>query len=235
MQSTKLLFGLVLAAPALAQQLQTRPEVLQLSLKQAVEMALAPEGSTRVKLAEEALKQARSQADEARAGLLPDFESYAQYQNETNNLKAFGFNFANFSKVPIPGFSIPTFVGPFGVFDVRASVSQTVFDFSTIRRYQASKVAIEAVKADNEGTRNQVTDQVARAYLAGLRAQATLDTAHANVDLSKRCCGSRRRKSKPAPARASRLRAPKFSWPTTASSFWWLRMTWIAHTCSSSK
>jgi len=184
MQSTKLLFGLVLAAPALAQQLQTRPEVLQLSLKQAVELALAPEGSTRVKLAEEALKQARSQADEARAGLLPDFESYTQYQNETNNLKAFGFNFTNFEKVPIPGFSIPTFVGPFGVFDVRASVSQTVFDFSTIRRYQASKVAIEAVKADNEGTRNQVTDQVARAYLAGLRAQATLETAHANVDLS---------------------------------------------------
>ena len=58
----------VLAVPALAQQLQTRPEVLQLSLKQAVELALAPEGSTRVKLAEEALKQARSQADEARAG-----------------------------------------------------------------------------------------------------------------------------------------------------------------------
>ncbi|HTR37170.1 MAG TPA: TolC family protein [Bryobacteraceae bacterium] len=184
MQSTKLLLSLALAAPALAQQLQTRPQVLQLSLKQAVELALAPEGSTRVKLAEEALKQAQSQADEARAGLLPDFESYTQYQNETNNLKAFGFNFANFSKVPIPGFSIPTFVGPFGVFDVRASVNQTVFDFSTIRRYQASKVAIEAVKADNEGTRNQVTDQVARAYLAGLRAQATLETAQANVDLS---------------------------------------------------
>ncbi len=53
--------------------------------------------------------------------------------------------------------------------DVRASVNQTVFDFSAIRRYQAAKVAIEATKADNEGTRNQVTDQVARAYLAGLR------------------------------------------------------------------
>ena len=183
MQSTRFLLGFVLASPMLAQ-LQSRPPVLQLSLKQAVQIALAPEGSTRVKLAEEAVKQAETRAGQARAALLPDFESYFQYQNETNNLKAFGFDFANFSRIPIPGFTIPTFVGPFGVADARANVSQTVFDFSAIRRYQASKVSIQAVKADNEGTRNQVTDQVARAYLAGLRAQATLDTAHANVELS---------------------------------------------------
>src|SRR4029077_11991534 len=33
-------------------------------------------------------------------------------------------------------------------------------------------------------TRDQVMDQVARAYLAGLRAQTTVDTANANVQLS---------------------------------------------------
>lgn len=162
-------------------QLQTRPPVLQLSLKQAVELALAPEGSTRVKLAEEALKEAESQANQARAALLPDFESYAQEENETSNLKAYGFQF---SSIPIPGFVIPTFVGPFNVIDVRASVNQNVFDFSTIRRYQASKVAVEATKSDDESTRNQVTDQVARAYLAGLQAKAALETAQANVELS---------------------------------------------------
>jgi outer membrane protein TolC len=75
-------------------------------------------------------------------------------------------------------------VGPFDVFDARASVTQSVFDFSSIRSYQAAKVAVEAVKADNQGTRDQVTDQVARAYLTGLRAQATLETARANVELS---------------------------------------------------
>jgi len=169
-------------SPLLFGQLQNRPPVLQLTLKQAVEIALAPEGSTRVKLAEEDLKQAQSRADQARAALLPDFEAYVQDQNETNNLKAFGFGLAFI--VPIPGFNIPTFVGPFNVFDARLSVNQTVFDFSTIRRYQASKVAIQATKADNEGTRNQVTDQVARAYLAGLDAQANLETARANVELS---------------------------------------------------
>jgi outer membrane protein len=180
MQRIKLAIGLVTIAPLFAQ-LQSRPQVLQLSLKQAVEMALAPEGSTRVKLAEEALKEAEARRLEARAALLPDLEGYLQDQNETNNLKAIGFKFPT---IPIPGFTVPTFVGPFNVLDVRATVNQSVFDFSSIRRYQASKVAVEAVKADNEGTRDQVTDQVARAYLTGLRAEAALETARANVELS---------------------------------------------------
>ncbi len=176
------------AAPLLAQdgdqQLLTRPPVLQLTLKQAVALALAPEGSTRVKLAQEDLQQAQDRAGEARAALLPDFEGYVQYENETVNLAAFGFNFQNvFRNIPIP-LSISEFVGPFGVMDARAEVNQTVFDFSAIRRYQASKVAIEATKADNEGTNDQVTDQVARAYLAGLRAQASRETERANVELS---------------------------------------------------
>ena len=178
MQRIKLTIGLVVIVPLFAQ-LQSRPPVLQLSLKQAVEMALAPEGSTRVKLAEEALKEADARRLEARAALLPDLEGYLQDQNETNNLKAIGFKFPT-----IPGFTVPTFVGPFNVLDVRATVSQSVFDFSSIRRYQASKVAVEAVKADNEGTRDQVSDQVARAYLTGLRAEAALETARANVELS---------------------------------------------------
>ena len=180
MPANKFLIAIVAALPLFGQ-LQTRAPVLQLSLKQAVQLALAPEGSTRVKLAEEDLKQAESRADQSRAALLPDFEGSLQYQNETTNLAAFGLVFP---KIPIPGFTIPTFVGPYGVLDARASVNQTVFDFSAIRRFQASKVAIEATKADNEGTHDQVTDQVARAYLAGLRAQASLDTQRANVELS---------------------------------------------------
>lgn len=189
MPRSKLLLIVAAAAPLLAQdadqQLLTRPPVLQLSLKQAVQLALAPEGSTRVKLAEEDLKQAESRAVQSRAALLPDFEGYVEYQNETANLAAFGFNFKNiFKDLPIAGFAIPSFVGPFNVLDARATVSQTVFDFSAIRRYQASKVAIEATKADNQGTNDQVTDQVARAYLTGLRAQASLETERANVELS---------------------------------------------------
>lgn len=158
-----------------------QPPVLQLSLKQAVDLALAPDGNTRVKLAVESIRQAEARSAEARAALLPNIDGAISEESQTRNLKAFGLRFPS---IPILGFTIPTFVGPYDVFDARASVTQSVFDFSSIRGYQAAKVAVEAVKADNEGTRDQVTDQVARAYLTGLRTQAALDTAKANVELS---------------------------------------------------
>jgi outer membrane protein len=176
MQFTKIAPLLLLSSTLVAQ-----PTALQLTLKQAVDLALAPDGSTRVKLAAEAIRQAEARSAEARAALLPDIEGAVSEENQTRNLKAFGFVFPHIS---IPGFSIPTFVGPFDAFDARASVTETLFDFSSIRGYQAAKVAAEATKADNQGTRDQVTDQVARAYLTGLRAQAALDTAKANVELS---------------------------------------------------
>jgi outer membrane protein len=153
---------------------------LPLSLKKAVEIALAADGSPRVALAEETIKQAEMKKAEARAAFLPDLESSITDRRQTANLRAFGFNFA----IPIPGLVIPSIVGPFSVFDARATASQTVFDFSSIKRYQASKVNIEAAKSDYDVTKNQVSDQVARAYAAALRADAALETARANVDLS---------------------------------------------------
>jgi outer membrane protein TolC len=157
------------------------PDALQLSLKKAVEIAVAPDGATRVKLAEEELRQSRARANEARAALLPNLNGSLSYQSETSNLKAFGFNIQIPPTIPL---RIPTFVGPFDVLDARASATQSVFDLSSILRYRGARVLVEASKQDRESTDRQVTDQVARAYLAGLRADAALETAHANVDLS---------------------------------------------------
>ncbi len=175
------LLSFLLVPAWLFAQLQSRPPVLKLSLKQAVKIALSPEGNTRVQLAEESLKQAESQSQESRAALLPDLESYVSAESETVNLRSVGLNF---TFPAILGIRLPTIVGPFDVFDARASVNQSIFDFGAIRRYQASKVSIEATRADQQGTQNQVTDQVARAYLAGVRAEAGLEKAQANVDLS---------------------------------------------------
>ena len=153
---------------------------LSLTMKRAVEIALTPEGSPRVALATETIKQAEMKRLESRAALLPDLESSVGDRRQTTNLRAYGFNFA----IPIPGIVTPSIVGPFSVFDARATASQTVFDFSSIKRYQASKANIDVAKDDFDTTKNQVSDQVARAYVATLRADAALETAHANVDLS---------------------------------------------------
>ncbi len=154
--------------------------VLPLSLKRAVEIALASDGSPRIALAQETIKQAEARKAESRGAFLPDLESSVNDQRQTTNLRAFGFSFA----IPIPGFSIPNIVGPFSVFDARATASQSVLDFSSIRRYQASKVNVTAAESDYDVTKNQISDQVARAYLTVLRSDAARETAQANVDLS---------------------------------------------------
>jgi outer membrane protein TolC len=153
---------------------------LELSLKRAVDIAVAPEGSAKVEISMEAEKQAESRAAESRAALLPDLSAAFTVENLTRNLAAVGIRVA----VPIPGFQFPTFVGPFSTLDARVSGSQSVFDFASIRRYQASKVGISAARADVNGTEEQVASQVARAYLAAVKADADIETAKANVALS---------------------------------------------------
>ncbi len=153
-------------------------DTLPLSLKRAVEIALAPEGSPRVALAVESVEEAQTRVAQARAAFLPDIETSVSEQNETVNLRSFGLN------IQVPGFSLPSLAGPFTVFDARATIQQSVFDFSSIKKYQSSKVTVSATKADADTTRNQVSDTVARAYLACLRADAKLETERANVELS---------------------------------------------------
>ena len=160
--------------------LRDRPPILQLTLKRAVEIALAPEGNARVQIAQELIRQSESRAAQARSALLPNVDSSLNYSNRTVNLRAMGFQFTS----PFPGLVIPTFIGPFDVLDLRASGQQNIFDFSTIRRYQAARTAVTATKAETRGTKNQVADQVARAYLAAIRADASLATAKANLELS---------------------------------------------------
>ena len=153
-------------------------DVMQLSLKRAVDISLTPEGSAKVALAEQSVRVSETQVSEARSAFLPNIDGAVNERSQTINLHSYGFNF-NF-----PGFSIPSIVGPFNIFDARASTQLTVLDFTTIRKYQASRTGLQAAKADLDVTRDQVSEQVARAYLASLREDAAYETARANVDLS---------------------------------------------------
>lgn len=155
------------------------PAVLQLSLKKSIEIALAPEGSTRIELAREAIAQAETRKSTARAAFLPNLDGSVSYQDTTRNLQAFGISFPS-----IPGFNFSTFVGPFGIFDARLNASLSLLDASAIRRYQAAKSGITTAQKEQENARNQVRDQVARAYLVALRAEAHVETAKANLTLA---------------------------------------------------
>jgi outer membrane protein len=169
------------AAAALAADVPADRGPLPLSLKRAVEIATSQEGSANIQLAGEALKQAQSKSAQARSALLPDVEAGFTDQSRTADLAAMGINL---SEIPIPGFRFPSFVGPFSTMDARLTGQQNIFDFSSIRRFQASKEGVSAARSSADATAEEVAAQVARAYLAAVRTDTDVETAQANVTLS---------------------------------------------------
>jgi outer membrane protein len=175
---------MLLASTSIAADPQSQRSVLSLSLKRAVQLALSPEGNVQVQLSQEALKQAQARSAQARAALLPNFDSSLIYRDQTINLKANGLQF-NVPMIQGFSFSFPSMAGPFSVADARLSATQSIFDFSSIRRLQASRAGISAAEADKSNAEEQVAARVARAYLSAIRADADVDTAQANIKLSK--------------------------------------------------
>ncbi len=109
---------------------------LNLSLREAIEQALKYNlGGVESNQSTRAAHAARLRSLNA---LLPNLTARISYSVEQINLRAQGFNFS------FPGVNIPTIVGPFGVEDARAYLSQEIFNWSDI---QAWKSASESEKA----------------------------------------------------------------------------------------
>ena len=163
-----------LAAPLWCQ------SVTPLTLKKAVEMALAPDGNTKLQILREAQLAAEARKNTVKGALLPNADAAITETDFTRNLKAFGFS------IPIPGFQSPTLVGPLSNFDIRATVTQSIFDFGAWKRLDAAKANIAVAEQEKEAAANQVADTVAHAYLIALRDKAALETVEANIELAKR-------------------------------------------------
>ncbi|HXK60377.1 MAG TPA: TolC family protein [Acidobacteriota bacterium] len=178
----QVLLLVMLAQPLAAQQPPSdtgRPPI-PLTLREAVDMALAADGNVRVRLAGQAVEGAEARAAQARAALLPNFDATLAEQNQTRNLAAFGIRIS----VPIPGFTFPEVVGPFSTFDARTSASQTIFDFSAIRRFQAARTGVSTAESEEQNQQEAVAAEVGRYYLAAWQARNRVDTVRASVELA---------------------------------------------------
>jgi outer membrane protein TolC len=149
-------------------------QLIPLSLKEAVEAALDPAGATRIQLAHEAVRQAEARAAQLRAELLPDISASVGQQRRAVNLAQFGLNSS----------SLPSGPRPFNTFEARSKVTMRLFDLSTMRRFQSARAGTEAVRQESKEAKDKTAAEVARAYLAAVRAQALVQTAQANVSLS---------------------------------------------------
>ena len=152
--------------------------VMRLTLPDAVAVALAPEGSARIRLAEELVRQAQARADESRSALLPNISASVSDQSVTRNLESYGLG------LNLPGLVFPKLVGPFTVFDARATASQSILNLGAIRRFQASQTGVRAAETERDSAQDLVRAEVARAYLEALRAEAVVEAAQSDVDLA---------------------------------------------------
>ena len=82
----------------------------------------------------------------------------------------------------VPGFHIPTVVGPYNYFALQASLSQTVANLTAIDNYRSAKATARASQYSLQDARDLVTLAVGGAYLQVLAAQARVDAAQAQLD-----------------------------------------------------
>jgi outer membrane protein TolC len=148
---------------------------LQLTLVEAVRRGL--ESNLGTVGYQNATRQARAQRQQALSVLLPNLNGSALLTEEQVDLAAFGFHF----QLPVPGFSIPTVVGPFHYFDVRAQLTQNIVNITALRNLRASGQNIRATEFSAQDARDLVVLTVTGGYLSIIAASARIDSARAQV------------------------------------------------------
>ena len=83
-----------------------------------------------------------------------------------------------------PGFQLPGHIGPYEIFSVGPSFGSSVLDLSLWKKYQASRSAVDASKANSLSTREQVILLVVSQYIGTLRAVASVEASKSRVDLA---------------------------------------------------
>lgn len=150
-------------------------EVLRLTLDEAVARALKQNTTAQIAV----LTAAQSEQDQkiALSQLLPQAQVGVTEEWQRVNI------FAQFGGTKIfPGF--PGHVGPYSIFSTGPSFDGPIFDLTLFRRYQASRNAANASKAESLSTREQVILLVVSQYIGTLRSMADVQASQSRVDLA---------------------------------------------------
>jgi outer membrane protein len=150
---------------------QGSPGSSQLTLKQAVQLALK-QNPQRV-IARLFVLESDRNRDIALSALLP--QAHIKGEGSINQ-----YNFQSIEHTK------RSTAGPFQVIQAGPAFSQTILDFPRIRGYQIGREGTRQARADEQTTRETVVNLVVDQYLLILRALATRDAARARVALAQR-------------------------------------------------
>ena len=169
--------GLLCAERSLAAELppqipQEMP-VLKLSLQDAIEAAL--DKSPQVRLYKERIEAARGATRTQLGALLPNLSGSSKFTNQTFFLGTIG--------------GAPVRTQPFDIADARGTLSQSLFSWSLIERWRASRAALAVSEREADTTKNDTVATVALHYMEVLRNAETAAARTANVELYKELVG----------------------------------------------
>lgn len=167
----------VVPTMAVAQQGAPRP----LSLGDVVQLAAGQNAA--VDVAHARLAQANARIRQRRADLLPNLSASAVQGGRTFNTSTLGFAFAGPDGVPFfdPDGQV---IGPVHTVDIRAHLSQSLFDAAAFERVRAARVAADAVGTEADAAAEQAATSAAVAYIRLLRADAQVSARAADSTLA---------------------------------------------------
>jgi outer membrane protein TolC len=158
-------------------------EPLQLSLQEAIRLALLPAGQAQLQLAAETEKVAEIHVQQTRAQTALQVDAGISDRVLRFDLRSIGVDIPQVSPF-VANVEFPSVVGPFTVLDSRVRLTKSVLNRSAARQVQAAREAVESAKSQSKGVVSQITSETARAYLSALRAKSEADLATEGVKLS---------------------------------------------------
>jgi outer membrane protein TolC len=155
-------------------------EVLQIDFTDAIDRGLR--NNLGLLLASDQTETARGERWKALSDLLPNLSARIQENAENESLAAIGFT----KLLPLfsPGANYSTFphvIPAFNYLDMRANLSQSVFNFRDLEKERASTESVKAAKFSYKGAREMVVLAVGNAYLQAIASTARVETAEAQV------------------------------------------------------
>lgn len=126
--------------------------------------------------ADESTRAARAERIQALSGLMPSISADASETVTQINLAAYGL------QIKVPGFNIPTVVGPYSYSQLQGVVSQSVYDLVQRRNLKASRESEQTAALSAKDSRELVVLAAGGMYLQTVAAAARVLSQHAQVD-----------------------------------------------------
>ena len=150
------------------------PTVLPLSLEDAVARGLRQNlGGL---LSSDSLSGAQGERWRALSALLPNLTTATSFGVRQNDLKAV-------IGIDVPGH--PPVIGPFGVFDTRAYLDQSVFNWQSIQSARSSAAQVKSAQYSYKNARELIVLVVVSNYLLVIADQSQVESAVAQRDTAK--------------------------------------------------